>query len=64
MFNVDAGINRHLKQWLPLGGFQFPHGLIGISQGVRIVEMKRHRNSFFGVREFAVAHVHARILVA
>ena len=64
MFNVDAGMDRHLKQRLPLGGFQLPHGLIGIGQGVRIVEMKRHRNGFFGVREFAVAHVHARILVA
>ena len=64
MLNVDAGMDRHLKQRLPLGGFQLLHRLIGIGQGVRIVEMKRHRNGFFGVREFAVAHVHARILVA
>ena len=59
-----AGAAAYLKQRLALGGFQLPHRLIGIGQSVRIIEMKRHRNSFFGVRKFAVAHVHARILVA
>ena len=46
-----------------LGGFQLPHRLIGIGQGMRIIEMKRHRNDASAC-EFAVAHVHVRILVA
>ena len=64
MFNVNARLNRHFKQGLAFGGFQLPYRLVGVGQSVRIIEMKRHRNSFFGVRKFAMAHVHARILVA